>query len=96
MFRQVNERVEELAEGLDLTPEFVCECGRADCDARLAVPVDEYERIRANGRRFVVAAGHERPEVEKVVDERNGWLVVEKTGEAGEVAEAEDPREGDA
>lgn len=94
-FRQVNERVEGLAEGLDLSPEFVCECGRPECDARLAVPLDEYERVRAHGRRFIVAAGHERPEVEKVIDERGVWLVVEKTGAAGEVAEEEDPREAD-
>lgn len=92
MLRQVNERVEELADGLDLPPEFVCECGRPDCDARLSVPVEAYERVRAHGRRFVVAIGHERPEVEKVIDQGNGFLVIEKTGEAGEVAEEEDPR----
>ncbi|HET8557078.1 MAG TPA: hypothetical protein VFL58_07205, partial [Gaiellaceae bacterium] len=67
IFREVNERVEELSADLDLPPEFVCECGRADCDARLSVPLEEYERVRAHGRRFVVAAGHERPEVEKVI-----------------------------
>lgn len=92
VFRQVNERVEELADGFDLKPAFVCECGRPDCAARLSVPVEEYERVRAHGRRFVVATGHERPEVEKVIDQGNGFLVVEKTGEAGEVADEEDPR----
>lgn len=83
----MNERVEELADGSDLPPEFVCECRRSDCDARLAVPLEEYERVRAHGRRFIVAEGHQRPGVEKVIDERNGWLAVEKTGEAGAVAE---------
>jgi hypothetical protein len=95
LFRQVNERVEELAGNLDLPTQFVCECGRAGCDARLSVPLDEYERVRAHGRRFILAAGHERSEVEKVIDERDGWLVVEKTGEAGEAAEQEDPRQAD-
>jgi hypothetical protein len=37
------------------------------------------------------SSGHERPEVEKVIDEREGWLVVEKTGMAGAVADQEDP-----
>jgi hypothetical protein len=93
-YRRVNERVEELADELELTPEFVCECGRGECSERLAVPVQEYERVRAHGRRFLVASGHERPEVEKVVDERPGWLVVEKVGEAGAAAAEQDPRDG--
>ena len=92
LFREVNERVEELAERLDVDAEVVCECSRVDCTTRLRVPVDEYERVRAHGRRFVVAAGHEQPAYERVIDERSGWLVVEKVGEAGEVAGEEDPR----
>lgn len=91
-YREVNERVQELADDFGLPPEFVCECGSAECSERLQVPIDEYERVRAHGRRFIVATGHERPELEKVIDEREGWLVVEKTGEAGAVAEQEDPR----
>lgn len=93
LYREVNERVEELSEELHVPPEFVCECGRTDCSQRLQVPVDEYERVRANGRRFIVARGHERPEVEKVIDERDGWLVVEKIGEAGTAADEDDPRD---
>jgi hypothetical protein len=94
-YRRVNERVEELADELELTPEFVCECGRDSCSERLALPVREYERVRAHGRRFLVASGHERPEVEKVIDEWPGWLIVEKIGGAGEAAAEQDPRGGD-
>ena len=92
-FRQVNERIEDIAEGVRFAPEFVCECGRTDCAERLRVPLNEYENVRKHPRRFIVASGHERPRVEKVIDERQGWLVVEKTGDAGEIAEEEDPRD---
>jgi hypothetical protein len=92
-FREVNERIEEIAAGVSFAPEFVCECGRTDCAERLRVPLDEYEAVRKHPRRFIVASGHERPAVEKVIDERQGWLVVEKTGEAGEIASEEDPRD---
>jgi hypothetical protein len=93
VFREINERVEELADRFAGDVEFLCECGRLECTERLAVPVEEYERVRASGRRFIVAKGHELPDVERIVDERPGWLVVEKTGEDGEAAKARDPRD---
>jgi hypothetical protein len=92
VFREVNERIDDLAERLDVETEIVCECSRLDCAERLTVPADEYERVRAHGRRFLLAEGHEQPAVERVIDARGGWIVVEKVGEAGDVAEAEDPR----
>jgi hypothetical protein len=36
--------------------------------------------------------GHEIPEVETVVDRRNGYLVVQKRNQAGDAAEESDPR----
>lgn len=92
LFRRVNERVEELSRGLDELP-LVCECSRADCAERLpAVSPSEYEQVRGHPQWFFVATGHERPAVETVVEERDGYLIVEKRGEAGEVARDGDPR----
>jgi hypothetical protein len=51
------------------------------------VSLDVYESVRANPRRFIVKPGHERRELERVVDARDGYLVVEKVGDAGAVAE---------
>jgi hypothetical protein len=39
--------------------------------------------------------GHQLPEFETVVDERPGYVVVQKRGGAGTVAEQLDPREED-
>lgn len=92
LFREVNERVEELA--ADAPTRFVCECADIECTVRLDVPLHEYEAVREHGDRFVVAPGHERPGFETVVDVRDGYLVVRKTGETGEQAREEDPRAG--
>jgi hypothetical protein len=52
--------------------------------------------VRVEGDRFVVAAGHEPDELERVVDRHARYVVVEKTGDAGELARADDPRRDSA
>jgi hypothetical protein len=86
LFRRINERIDELSEGFDeLT--LLCECADVSCVERLRdVPASEYEAVRQHPDRFFVAAGHERSEYEAVVDERPGYLVVAKRGEAGRAA----------
>ena len=92
LFREVNERVEDVAQEMGVDPEILCECARRDCTRRLRVPVQEYERVRAYGRRFLVLPGHEQLEFERVIDQADGWLVVEKLGAAGRAAAEDDPR----
>jgi hypothetical protein len=96
LFREVNERLRELGEGFSLVTEhgeFVCECGNAQCTEHLQLTLEAYEQIRADPKRFFVLEGHEEPEYEKVVDDRGGYLIVEKLpgGPAG-IAIKEDPR----
>jgi hypothetical protein len=43
--------------------------------------------VREQPRRFFVLPGHQDPQLERVVETHGDYLVVEKTGEAGEVAE---------
>lgn len=94
IFREINERAEEIGTAVEGPTEFLCECYRTDCTERLRVPLDIYEQVRSRSRHFLVAPGHERLEFERVVDQGNGWLIVTKLGVAGEVAEDEDPRTG--
>jgi hypothetical protein len=42
--------------------------------------------VRATPRRFVVKPGHVHPDVERVVSRSVTYWVVEKVGEAGDVA----------
>ena len=97
LFRVVNEQATGMNVALaDVTESFtiVCECGQIECLERLRVPPDVYERTRAHGARFFVLRGHVIPDTESVVDEGDGYLIVEKdAGEPADLAEALDPRE---
>jgi hypothetical protein len=92
--RDVNEGIERGQwPGEEDTPVgFRCECARLGCNRLIELSVREYEEIRDHPRRFVVAPGHEYPEAEVVVQASRGYVIVEKRNEAGEVAEAHDPR----
>jgi hypothetical protein len=71
---------------------FRCECGRLGCSRLIELTPGVYERIRSHPRWFLVAADHEIPGAEAVVETHGSYLVVEKSGEAGRLAEATDPR----
>src|SRR5436305_197807 len=93
VFREMNERLEQLGEEFgDGTVEFLCECADPACTAALSIPLAVYEAVRDHARRFVIVPGHQREDAERVVEEHPNYLVVEKLGEAGEVAEDTDPR----
>lgn len=94
LFREVNERIEDVSRGHDVDDnlEFLCECGRRECLEALGLSRAAYEAVRAHGDRFLVALGHEEPDVERVVEVYARYQIVEKTGKAGDIAEAADPR----
>jgi len=55
----------------------------------------EYEEVRSVATRFFVAPGHQASEgVVSLLYERDGYVVLEKEGRAGEVATELDPRSG--
>ena len=90
LFRRINEQVEDLAVGGAAA--FLCECSNAACTDRVDLTIAVYEDVRASPTRFVVRTGHERPELETVLDQGIGYVIVEKRGEAGDVAAEDDPR----
>jgi hypothetical protein len=53
----------------------------------LAISAAQYEQVRKEPRHFAVLPGHVLPDVETVVAEHKTYVVVEKIGEAGELAE---------
>src|SRR6188474_2617847 len=95
IFRGVNERIEEGAEkhGATGRQPFHCECGRGMCFGKVELAPAEYERIAAERYRFVVIAGHEVPEVERIVERSPGFVVVEKIGEAREQIDRDHPQQ---
>jgi hypothetical protein len=96
VFREVNERIEGLAETFDLKTQsldLICECGDATCVERITMTTAEYEEIRSEAHQFAVHPGHEYPEVESVVARLKGYDVVRKNkGVPTQIAEQTDPR----
>ena len=92
VFRTVNEQIAELGDrSLTDRIEIVCECSNGTCLEPLLVSASEYEEAREDPTTFIVHAGHEDPVVERVVGRHQDHLLVQKFGEAAEVAIATDP-----
>jgi hypothetical protein len=71
---------------------FRCECARLGCNVLIGMTLADYEKVRSSPRRFVVLDGHEMAQVERVVERREHYVVVEKVQAAGEEAARRDPR----
>jgi hypothetical protein len=70
---------------------FRCECWQIDCGARLQLSGREWQEVRSRPERFAVAPGHlaidVEPGVEEVVKKYEHFWIVEKRGEARDLAE---------
>jgi hypothetical protein len=79
LFRDVNERIAESAERFDATAtEFVCECADPSCTHRVSASLAEYEEVREDPTTFLLVPGHEQGDIERVVDDRGRFRIVEK------------------
>ena len=96
IFRQVNEQIRDLTRDFgteETTMTVICECGDGECAERLEIPSSEYERVRSDSRRYVIAKGHEIPDLESVVEQTDRYDVVQKReGTPSELAKELDPR----
>jgi histidinol dehydrogenase len=107
LFREVNERIEDvrhttggirtnasLFEHVRQTEriDFACECANDACTEQVSMTVADYESIRADPNRFFVLPGHNIVEVEEIVGEGDGFVVVSKLGAGESVAVQLDPR----
>lgn len=89
LFRDVNENIRKSAtDGRYEDAHFICECGGAGCEERIALPMEAYHSIRGSELQFFVKPGHEIPKAEGVVERHRDYLVVEKPEEARPVLEA--------
>lgn len=92
LFREVNEHIASLEErfgGSAPDAVFICECASDLCTDRMPVDSETYRRVREHPRRFLVLPGHVDESLETVVERHPGFLVVEKMGLAGEIADAQ-------
>ena len=95
VFREMNEWAVDVLTALDGdgTHRFVCECSDARCTQPIALTHSEYEAVRAEPTRFVVAVDHENPELDGIVAENARFATVQKFyGPAIRIARSTDPR----
>ena len=76
-FREINEGAQPQRESRG-EGRFICECADRSCMAWIDVPAEAYREVRAHPRHFILAPGHEIPDVESVIDRGEGFVVVEK------------------
>ena len=92
LFREVNERIAELAARFDVAsgPQaFVCECSHLGCTASLELPAAAYSRLRDDPTTFLLLNGHEDLDHETVIERTHGYLLVRnKPGVAAQIARA--------
>jgi hypothetical protein len=96
-FRDANEQIQRRARPLDFDERipFLCECGEPTCQEIIRLTLDEYEGARAESTTFFVVPGHEKAAAPSadVVERSDNYLVIDKDGVAGEIAERRDPRQ---
>ena len=83
IIREVNERIRGLEESLrnagpDYRASFICECANLGCTSLISASIDEYETVRERPRQFLVLPDHLDPNLERVVDKTDRFVVVEK------------------
>ena len=95
-FRDANEHIGAAAGayGIDAPVPFICECADARCSEIVRMTLEEYEEVRADSRNFLNVPGHQAAAggAAALVAERNGYVIVEKLGRAGDIVEALDER----
>jgi hypothetical protein len=92
-FREANERIELAADKMGLVDPipFICECAQTQCMEIVRLSMEGYEEVRHDPRLFFTAPGHQQIAVDAgagvVVGKGDGYVLVEKIGVAGQVAE---------
>jgi hypothetical protein len=97
LFREVNERLKDRKRddpAWASPSRWLCECAEETCTERIEMTPLEYEQLRSEATHFAVVPNEEHVslDVERIVEKHDRYWVVEKIGEAAEIAEETDPR----
>jgi hypothetical protein len=94
LFRAANERMAgwEDSHAADARESYFCECANPECREKVSLRRADYESVRSNALHFFIVEGHEFPEIEKVIEQNEGWSVIEKAAEVREVVDRYNPR----
>jgi hypothetical protein len=80
VFRELNNRLRDFQRRIDASrsSSFVCECSNIQCVMVVVLPIAEYAEVRAHPTRFLVLDGHEDESIERIIERRSDYLIVEK------------------
>lgn len=79
LFRDVNEAVQVYYRvGERTEAQFVCECSDPGCVDKVRLTRAEYADVRDYPTRFFLVPGHEQEVVDRIVETRTGFTIVEK------------------
>jgi hypothetical protein len=79
VFREVNQRIAEITRRHDeRSSGFLCECGRPGCGSIVDLGLVEYEATREREDLFIVAPGHCVEGVDRLIEARDGYEVIEQ------------------
>ncbi len=94
-FRAANKAIEQrrVELGVDGTVPYVCECDEQRCRELVRLSPREYREARMSENHFLLVTGHPF-RCGAVVAEHDGYVVIEKTGEAAAVIAREENRRG--
>ena len=95
LFREVNERLEQMAtefQEIAKTAVFTCECADVTCVEQIEMSLDEYEALRSEPNQFAVLSGHVYSDVENVIDQKERFVVVAKVEPGASIVAEVDPR----
>jgi len=94
-FREFNKDIEaRRAElGIEERIPYLCECEDPGCREFVRLSPAEYRAARVDQRHFLLMQGHPFRSG-AIVAQRDGYMVVEKDGEAAEVIEEEEGGDG--
>ena len=80
--RRMERTLEEIRAEDDEDPDapiaFLCECSQIDCRERIQLRPSRFDRIHRDPDVFILVPGHEIPDVERVVDQEDDFLIVRK------------------
>lgn len=97
LFRNANERTAQWDEVRDGPGPalYLCECADPECRQRISLTREEYERVRSDSGNFAVVSGHVVSSTETIVEDNEGWQLIEKHDDVAEIVRAMDPRRDD-
>ena len=99
IFRDANEQIGARARELEFEAPvpFLCECGDPACQEIARLSLDEYRDVRRDAVSFLVVPDHVEVATASgsVVETHDGYVVVQKTGVAGDVAERHSDADAD-